>query len=161
MTLLDAITLHDPTVTTSAQRQCCCYAQAVIERWAMLPPATGSLLAMWRIFPELENPWSPVEAVQAVGLGEQVAAPIVGRWHLVQGWRTAGDPERVARGETPQGTGHTFLWRASSAEWGRQCDSADPRGPDNSSRRWADVVAEFRGGLAIAVLRRPRDGSEG
>lgn len=34
------------------------------------------------------RPWSPVEAVERLGLGQQVAAPTPFRWHLVQSWRS-------------------------------------------------------------------------
>lgn len=149
MTLLDAAALTVPT--TDDERACCCYAQAVVERWAGLPPATGALLASWRLFAG-EPPWSPVQAALASGAAVVAhvppAAPSlqVGRWHLIQGWR--GVPL------APGVTGHTFLWRASSTDRGVQVDSAIPRGPGIRYRAWADVRAEFRGGLAVAVLRR-------
>jgi hypothetical protein len=151
VTLLDAAATVAPTADTDAERACCCYAQAVIERWAGLPPATGTLLAMWRIF-EGQGPWSPVHAAVQAGVSEQLAVlshlgPVPERWHLVQGWR--GTPF------APGVTGHTFLWRASTATHGWQLDSVIGRGPDMRPRAWADVVREFKGGLAIAVLRRP------
>jgi hypothetical protein len=152
VTLLDAAILTAAEATTDERRACCCYAQATIERWAGLPPATGDLLAAWRIFAG-QSPFSPVTiaAIEA-GVVEHAGlvplmSPEPGRWHLVQGWR--GTP--LAAGVT----GHTFLWRAASTEFGIQVDSVIGAGPRQNDRRWADVVAEFKGGLAVAVLRHP------
>lgn len=152
MNLLDSIPTVNPTVDTDAERACCCYVQAVVEAAAKLPPATGDLLAKWRIFAG-QGPWSPVEAAVQSGAAVSIVVPPSnpvlwrGRWHVIQGWR--GAP--LAAGVT----GHTFLWYASDTDPARgvQFDSAIPRGPGSRTRSWADVLAEFRGGVAVAALR--------
>jgi hypothetical protein len=141
-----------PATDTPEEQACCCYHQLVVETWAGLPPATGGLLARWRLFAG-QSAWSPIDAVVEVGVGTRMTAPVLGRWHSVQIWR--GTP--FAAGVS----GHTFLWFQSDGGWGWQLDCVIGRRPDQRARAWADVVAEAVGGLAIAVLRRPRDGAEG
>lgn len=152
MTLLDAAAIVAPTVDTDDERACCVFGETVVELWAGLPHAEGPLLAAWRLF-DGEPPWSPVQAAVASGAAESAsfppAAPVapVGRWLYCQGWR--GKPL------APGVTGHTFLLRRASDTRCVQIDSAIPRGVSFRPRAWADVLAEFTGGLAVAVLRKP------
>lgn len=46
------------------------------------------------------KPFSPVEAVEAAGLGIVSEEPIPGRWHLAQGWQSL----------EPLNRGHAWLW---------------------------------------------------
>ena len=44
-----------------------------------------------------QSPWSPIAAVERVGVGIQVTTPSAGRWHLVQSWR---DPKALQGGHS-------------------------------------------------------------
>lgn len=137
---------NDPT-----DDECCVFAQAVLERAYGLAPAEDDLLALWRVF-DIARPWSPVQAALRTGIATLVTMPPdapalrEGRWHLVQGWR--GIPGSGA-------SGHTFLWYHLGAR-GLCLDASDKRRPEdtvNGLRSWADRVAEFKGGVAVAVLK--------
>lgn len=156
MTLLDTIATLDPEIDTTTEELCCVYAHAVLERWADLPPAAGSLLAAWRVW-DVTDPWSPPRAAVLAGVGVPVDVPTVGRWHLVQGWRRGPDVDEDGKLDVGA-SGHTFLWRASSPTHGLQADSVASRGPAITARTWAAVLAEFRVGVRLAVLRAPRAG---
>lgn len=141
-----------------ADDECCVFVQAVIERAFALDPAELRVRSMWRIF-DVTNPWSPIDAAAAVGVTDVSSkpphelAPMLGRWHVVQGWR--GEPG--AKGVT----GHTFLWLAATPATGVVLDASNGRSPDQvlrGFRSWADVTAAFRrpgGGVALASLRGP------
>jgi hypothetical protein len=131
--------------------ECCVFVQAVVERAYGLPPATGLLLSAWRVF-DIEEPWSPAYA--AVGAGPAVRViqpfehPLVGLWHVVQGWR--GTPG------APGVTGHTFLWLQVTETHGIRLDASDGRKVRDvlhGFEAWAEYIAQFRGGVAVAVLR--------
>jgi hypothetical protein len=149
--------------------ECCVFVQAVCERAYKLPPATGELLAAWRIF-DIHWPWTPVQAACAAGLCDDAdifeqgipptpppfspGSPRAGRWHVVQGWR--GTPGAIDPATGKLFTGHTFLWLQVNETHGLCLDSSDKRPASNTLngfRAWSDRVAEFKGGVAVAVLR--------
>jgi hypothetical protein len=45
-----------------------------------------------------DSPDAPVRAAERMGIGRSEAGPVMGEWHLVQGWRTLNPPN-----------GHAFL----------------------------------------------------
>ena len=63
------------------------------------------------------DPWSPVHAVERLGIGRMVEAPQPGRLHLVQGW-TGLEGGRIVK----RSRGHTLLWGETLGPL------ADPRG---------------------------------
>lgn len=48
----------------------------------------GRLYADLQIFDD-RRPWSPIEGIVRQRLGDEVPAPVIGCWHLVQLWRSA------------------------------------------------------------------------
>lgn len=140
--------------------ECCVFAHRVLrEVWPI--EVDRAPIAQWRLH-RGESPWSPVEAAEAAGLTvrvripprDQLALPLqVGRWHLCQGW-SAPDVDTAA---VPHGVwGHTWLWWAATEEHGVCLDAIAKRDPPQrlfGLTRWGDRVDEFRGGVAVAVLR--------
>jgi hypothetical protein len=133
--------------------ECCVFARQVLERAYGLPPAHDDLLGLWHVW-DIARPWSPVQAALRTGIAVSVTMPPdppalrEGRWHLVQGWR--GTPGSGA-------TGHTFLWLHLGAR-GLCLDASDKRRPEDTCRglrTWGERTAEFRAGVAVAVLRVP------
>jgi hypothetical protein len=131
--------------------ECCVFASAVLERAYGF--VKSSNLSAWHLW-DVKRPWSPVEAAQQQGITTAAflppvsLPPVPGRWHLCQGWR--GVPG------APGVTGHTFLWLQVDGTLGLCLDASDKRSPDqtlNGFRTWADRIAEFKGGVAVAVLR--------
>ncbi len=152
MTLLDAAArVVDPLA--AEDRPCCVYAHRVLALAYGLP---WEDLTSWHLW-DVARPWSPVEAAVRAGVGScpglPPAAPITlpDRWHLCQGWR--GTPG------APGVTGHTWLWRDLGGGRGLRLDCAEAQwrpAPyhQEAIERWADRVAPYKGGVAVAVLRR-------
>jgi len=87
------------------------------------------------------RPDSPCQAVERHGLGTRVAAPVVGRWHLMQGWRIFG----------AKPSGHGIFVYARSADL-LVLEAATSPGP-----RWRPVslgalAREYPAGLYASVL---------
>jgi hypothetical protein len=132
--------------------ECCVFAADVLAK-AYGFDKTPNIEA-WHLW-DIAHPWSPVEAAQHQGIathsvfpGTLLGIPFPGRWHLVQGWR--GTPG------APGVPGHTFLWLQVNETHGLCLDSSDKRPASNTLngfRPWLDRVAEFKGGVAVAVLR--------
>ena len=153
-TMLLAARLTDEAISAPSDRDCCVYAHAVLRRWTGLP-LTGDM-DLWRIWREPDGSiparrvWGPVSAAVIAGIGERrpTDLPVLGRWHICQGWRN--DPLTV-----PTASGHTWLWRQDDAE-GRgvwlQYDAT--RGPRLGLATWSAVAAPYRYGVAVAALRR-------
>lgn len=99
---------------------------------------------------DARRPASPMDAVVAVGVGEQVADFAAERWHLVQGWRRLPGHPKGASGHAiivyDRGTGVLDVLESSSLEM---------IGP-----RWRTTTAEklreeFPAALYLARLRDP------
>jgi hypothetical protein len=151
--------LHEPS-----DKDCCCFARLVLRR--AYGDAVIDAVPLWRwhlIRESGAGPWEPALAAVAAGITEDMwiavgaqamdyTAALVahGRAHLVQGWR--GEPF------APGVTGHSFIWLTTPGTdgYGEVLDSTRDRGPRLTGLlRWADYVAPFVGGVAVAALRRP------
>jgi hypothetical protein len=148
-----------PIAGVAGEEQCCVYARLVLAEVYGAAQVDRQPLARWHLW-DVADPWSPVAAAAAAGLASAWSTPpaqielVVGRWHLCQGWR--GTPGAAGV------TGHTWLWLALTAATGLRIDSAAPAfrpapGPEARLTRWAELVAPYRGGVAVAVLHRPRE----
>ncbi len=159
MTLRSAATRIASTLTPE-DRPCCVYARRILgvayglPRWEDLPEAEVSAWHLW----DVARPWSPVEQAMLAGIADRVELPPTvpylrrGHWHLCQGWR--GTPG------APGVSGHTWLWWSDPevAGWGMRLDCAEAQhraAPyhQEAIERWADRVAPYKGGVAVAVLR--------
>jgi hypothetical protein len=136
--------------------QCCVFARLVLRQLYGAAAVDRAPVADWHLW-DVARPWSPVEAAQLAGIAVSVslppavATPKPGMLHQCQGWR--GTPGAAGV------TGHTWLWWAVSETAGLQIDSAAP--PFRAApaiqlrpRMWADVVAPYRFGVAVAVLKQ-------
>ena len=92
------------TIPDIRQRQtnCCIAVELILKalrpdgQWSTQTHADLMIL-------DAARPWSPIDAIEAAGIGSRVDAPVPGRWHLVQFWR---DPVALTNG-------HTILWYQS------------------------------------------------
>lgn len=94
-----------------------------------------------------------------------------GHWYICQGWRQLSGPALVGGVPTidpvkDASKGHTWLWYATSATTGIVLDSSPNRGPrlagvpylgapvdlSHAGRPWAERVAAYPAGIAVAVL---------
>jgi hypothetical protein len=138
-----------------ASDQCCVFARLVLRELYGAPTIDRQPVSAWHLW-EVAHPWSPVEAARAVGIASAISLPpvpgrplVVGTLHLCQGWR--GTPGAAGV------TGHTWLYLATSGTAGIQIDAAGAPyrpapGVEIRPRRWADVVAPYRYGVAVAAL---------
>lgn len=94
------------------------------------------------------QPWSPVEATVRLGFGSAVAAPMPGRWHVVQGWRAGGEVD------VPWSGGHSFLWRhPASGGPGVQVQANEGVGAFvEAAQTWEQQTAAYKAGVRLAVL---------
>lgn len=147
-------------LTRPSDRACCVYARSVLRLAYGADAIDRAPVELWHLIrdgmlgPQIVGPWAPIDAAHRAGIAAvdslPPSVPLIrpGHWHLCQGWR--GEP--LARGVT----GHTWLWWATTAEDGELLDSTESRGPRHSGlQRWSELLATFRGGIAVAVLRRP------
>lgn len=142
---------------------CCVFARCVLlEAYGERVNAVS--IARWHV-QDRARPWSAVEAAWDAGIAEAIAvprpdalrpSPPVGRWSLCQGW--SGLVGGVVPASGAQG--HTFLWYAATAATGLRLDAAvvKPGGrvaPGAEARwtTWAELVARYSSGVALATLR--------
>ena len=78
------------------------------------------------------RPWSPMDGVEAAGIGHPVDSPVPGRWHLVQFW---GDPVKLLKG-------HTILYYQTTYV----TPSGEPDGYIAEATDAFDSVSWFRSG---------------
>lgn len=74
------------------------------------------------------RPWSPIDAVEAAGIGSRVTEAVAGEWHLVQAW---ADPDAIKGGHSffyyeppsPPFVCPSFVAEATDApvQWVRSC----------------------------------------
>lgn len=133
---------------------CCIFARRVLEQ-AYNRDLTD--LAAWHLF-DTSKPWSPVmaavDAKLTVSWAIAPTTPPKGYWSLVQGWR--GTPGAIDPETKKPYTGHTFLWLQVTDDDGLTLDSAEGRSPTdtlNGFRAWSSRIAEFKYGVAVAVLK--------
>jgi hypothetical protein len=112
------------------QVDCTVFARAILER---VYPATRWTSAQRRdlVVADAARPWSAMSALEAVGLGRQVAAPGVGRWHLCQGWIGLSQGRAVATSR-----GHCWLWLGGAD--GRILEATPMRRPWWRTTTWED-----------------------
>jgi hypothetical protein len=149
--------MNDPT-----DADCVCWCRLVLRRAYGAEVVDAVPLWRWHLIRESgAGPWEPASAAEAAGITEDMwiavgaqamdytaALDAHGRAHLVQGWR--GEPF------APGVTGHTFVFFHIADGYGEVLDSTRDRGPRLTGLlRWADYVAPFVGGVAVAALRRP------
>jgi hypothetical protein len=137
---------------------CCVFAQNVLIDVYGRDVIVRAPDSMWRIW-QGENAWSPVLAAKQAGIASALTLPptagrplVVGAVHLCQGWR--GQPF------APGVTGHTWLWYAATERTGYRLDSAGAPyrtapGAECRLTTWAELVAPYAGGVAVAALRMP------
>ena len=145
----------DPNDTTD--ELCCIFAQDWTRKVYGAKVVDAVPVGMWRLFPELKDPWSPVQAcfhagVAEVGSRRTDGALTPGRWHRVQGWR--GTPF------APGVTGHTFTvyCPTNPSTTVLVFDSANrlpARGERVAAANWVQYVAQYKGGTALCVLKEP------
>jgi hypothetical protein len=138
----------DPRRASDAD--CCVFVRNVLRLVYGEQRIDAVPLWRWHLWAEEgAGPFEPVIAAVDAGIAMRTTGPQVGRWAIVQGWR--GVPL------APGVTGHTFLWGQLDEAYGLQLDSTRTRGPRLSTwARWSEIVAPYRGGLAVGVLERPR-----
>ena len=95
--------------------------------------------------------WSPIHAAEAAKAGRRVAAPMPGRWHLIQSWHDV----------SPLQGGHTRLAYCvnvtaplvtlESTRIGNRQTGYPVDGPTWGEVSW-DALAGYRGGARCAVL---------
>jgi len=135
--------------------QCCVFARLVLVGLYGESVVNRAPVSAWHLW-DVARPWSPVEAAVQAGITLSATyapappVPRVGALHQIQGWR--GTPGAAGV------TGHTWLWWATSATHGYQIDAAAAPyrmapGVEVRLRRWADVIAPYQYGVAIAALR--------
>lgn len=88
------------------------------------------------------RPLSPLDAVERVGAGTRTQAPMLARWHLVQGWRASG-------------SGHAFLALTTGDRTLQvlQASSVGKAGPTLTTTTVDAVIGQYPRALGWAVLR--------
>jgi hypothetical protein len=143
---------------------CCEYVARIVRAVYSLSHADGSEWWQAANVWDPRAPWSAVDVLWPEVASELVDGPralVAGRWHVVQGWRRLSGPCGTVG---PGDTGHTWLWYATSPTHGVVLDSSTSRGPRlggvaftgqalPAGRPWAERVAAYPAGLAVAVLR--------
>jgi hypothetical protein len=142
---------------------CCEFVARIVRAAYALPHVDGS--AWWALANVWDGalPWSSAECMwpQPADVLGHNAAPLGCHWHVVQGWRRLSGPGGTVG---PGDTGHTWLWLATSPTHGVVLDSTTSRGPRLGGvaftgqalppgRPWAERVAAYPAGIAVAVLR--------
>lgn len=135
----------------SWRHECCAFVRLVLVQ--LFGAETIDTVPMWRwhLNPaglgvgEDLDPFEPVLAAHAAGVTTGNDELVVGRWHIVQGWR--GTP--FAKGVS----GHTFLWLAITDRYGIRLDSTSSTKLRIRGALWSEQLAEFPE-LELGVLRR-------
>ena len=91
------------------------------------------------------RPFSSIEAVERVGVGQRVQAPVANRWHVSQGW-TALVGGRVVKGAH----GHAWLWYGD--EQGLMTHASSSAGRVISEERAWSAQAKRYDEVRIALL---------
>ena len=92
-----------------------------------------------------DSPDSPIKAVERMGFGIRVNAPIAGRWHLVQGWRSLGS----------RPSGHAFLMLAErDGLTVLEVTSIANYGPRYKKTTFEKLTQQYSAALFLAVLPR-------
>lgn len=143
----------------TSDADCCVFVESALRR------AYGSVVdnvpaARWRIIRDdpvwgsSVGPWEPVRAALSCGVALSMTLPpdpprlAVGRWQVLQGWRGTPFAEGVS--------GHTLLVYGVTETHCLVVDSSartGPQVPEQGPTSWAALVAGYRGGVAVAVLR--------
>ena len=125
-----------------------------------------------QVWPYLDDPWSPIEAVHMAGVGHPVPVPVAGRWHLAQCWvrlpefddvgqghavlmYASADGMRIAVLESQRGYGPR--WRAGER---LTLDNTNGNAESNTNLMWAQLLATYPGGICLAVLDDPEPEAE-
>ena len=150
----------------TAERPCCVYARRVLRLTYGADVVDREPVWRWHLVAERgAGPWEPVAAAIDARVGVGVDEPVGQGWHLVQGWRGPVEGEgadgRPLWPPRPGVSGHTFLLRVVHGELCEILDSTERSGSRMRWARWSALELEFRGGLAVAVLRRPSRGWPG
>lgn len=117
--------------TSLKQTNCCIAAERILKQyfpdagWSSQTHADLMIMGGAR-------PWSPMDAIEAAGVGHPVSGPLPGRWHLVQMW---ADADALKRGHTcfyyEPAVGPVasvgFIIEATDADvvWFRECSLTD------------------------------------
>lgn len=151
-TYLDTVAELD--AVDPADELCCVFARDWTAKLYGADVVKRAPTALWMLYPldpkipDSGDPWGPVSACFRAGIAsDDVHDLIPGRWHRVQGWR--GVP--FAKGVS----GHTITVYAGKRHAIVYDSAKDPRGARVTLVVWADYVAQFTGGVAIAVLEEP------
>lgn len=140
-----AATVIERDVSQPQDKDCCVFARLVLRRTYPSDMVDSQPIWRWHLWRESgAGPWEPVLAAADSGLGVRVNVPVLGRWHLCQGWRGTPFQDGV--------TGHTFLYRPETNTTGIVLDSTGIRGPSLYWSSWKGNENQFRGGIALAAL---------
>lgn len=94
------------------------------------------------------RPYSNVEAVVKMSLGEEVDAPVPGRIHICQGWASLDPLKR----------GHAWVWYSNplpfSGPDGTIIQATTSPAPWVRDMNWSEQAAKFPGGVRIAALEQ-------
>ncbi len=99
-----------------------------------------------------EQPGSPIEAAERMGIAKKVNVLTPSRWHLIQGWRRF-DPPNPNPGR--RYSGHAFLVLADADGDGilmLEATSREGIGPRYRRTTMRDLMSEYPKGLWMAVL---------
>lgn len=140
--ILSALTAIGPVPMS-----CCTYVERVLGRAYGPTVVAAGGTENWNLWESVlpTDPWSPVTAAALSGVGTRVEAPVVGAWHVVQGWRTAPSVD---------GSGHTFLLYVGLHGACLLADAVSRRAADLRHVALTELHAEFGHGLRFARLRR-------
>lgn len=99
------------------------------------------------------QPFSPIDVVERLSIGERVDTVQAGRWHVVQGWRVLDSNGHVPN-PSPSPNGHAFLWYEPESPIparGLRVE-ANVRRPWVYPQTWAEAVKPYRAGVEVAAL---------
>jgi hypothetical protein len=116
----------------------------LVELYGERVEAERAALMLWQGQP----PWSPVEAVEKLGIATPTDQPWPGQWHLVQGWQSL----------EPLRGGHSFYWYEPpiplAGVHGVQVQANLGVGAFvEADQSWEQQVARYHAGVRLAVLR--------
>lgn len=102
------------------------------------------------------QPFSPVDAVERLGIGRRCDTPRSGCWHLVQGWRVL-DGNGWVPSPGPDPNGHAFFYYEPPAPTpgAGMLVNANTTRPWARRLTWGEARGPYRAGVELAALVEP------
>lgn len=102
------------------------------------------------------QPFSPIDAVVRLGIGERTDSPRPGCWSVVQGWRKL-DSNGWVPNPSPVPNGHVLLWyEPPSVDLGAGIlVNANTSRPWGKRLTWGEVRGMYPAGVELAALSEP------